>query len=196
MVSVLSCGRTAAAANPIRTLPDAFVDRAVGRIRWEHDIVQVSVCTRLLGTGPARLRGTAMSESSSNRADSARRITPFVALCCFAIAALHCTSPESGGTTGGSTTGSESGTTSDTGDEAPRTATTTTTDTTGTTSQWTAGSESNETGDPPTLDEQLAELLAAQTIPVVPLSPAPAQDPALVALGEALLEPGFAVGTG
>jgi len=156
----------------------------------KHNIVRASpnagVCS---AKRPARLPGTAMSESSTNQAGSARRISPIVALCCFAVATLHCKDPESDGTTGGSTTGSETSTTSDTGDEASTTAATTgttTADTTGTTSEWTAGSESNETGDPPTLDEQLAELLAAQTIPVVPLTPAPAQDPALVALGEAL----------
>ena len=38
----------------------------------------------------------------------------------------------------------------------------------------------------PSLDEQLAELLAAQPVPVVPLAPIPSEDPALFALGEAL----------
>jgi cytochrome c peroxidase len=51
---------------------------------------------------------------------------------------------------------------------------------------WTADPDSSTSGDAPTLDEQLAELLAAQRVPVVPLEPSPAQDPARVALGEAL----------
>lgn len=46
--------------------------------------------------------------------------------------------------------------------------------------------ESGESGEPLDLDELLAELLAVQEVPVTPLEPAPAQDPALVALGEAL----------
>ena len=54
-------------------------------------------------------------------------------------------------------------------------------------SDWLPETEgSGESGEPPTLDETLAELLAEQEIPVVPLEPPPAQDPALVALGEAL----------
>jgi cytochrome c peroxidase len=80
-------------------------------------------------------------------------------------------------------------------------------------SGWTAGPEEGETGEPPSLDEQLADLLAAQEVPVEPLEPPPAQDPALVALGEALFfdpilsgnldvacaschHPGFATGDG
>jgi len=125
------------------------------------------------------------SSSRSNRAGSARRITPIVALSCFAIGALHCTAegpPQDGTTDGGSTTGSQTGTTSSSSEET----TADTAESTDATSEWTAGTASTETGDPPTLDEQLAELLAAQTIPVVPLTPPPAQDPALVTLGEAL----------
>lgn len=105
-----------------------------------------------------------------------------VALCGFGILALNCkdeaTSEATSDATseattdGASTTGQPVGTTSGGADE--------------TTSVWTAGTESGTTGDPPSLDEQLAELLAAQAVPVVPLSPPPAQDPALVALGEAL----------
>ncbi|MBL4684655.1 MAG: hypothetical protein JKY37_08715 [Nannocystaceae bacterium] len=116
---------------------------------------------------------------------SAPRITPMVALCCFAITAPSCTPPEStqNGTTGsGSTTETHPLTTSD-GEETTTAADTTTT---ATTSERTTGLDSGTTGDPPTLDEQLAALLAEQEIPVVPLAPPPAQDPALVALGEAL----------
>lgn len=51
---------------------------------------------------------------------------------------------------------------------------------------WTVDPDDGTTGDFPSLDEQLAEILAQQEVPVVPLEPAPAQDPALVALGEAL----------
>ncbi len=130
-----------------------------------------------------------MSASSSNGADSARRVTRIVALCCFATAALHCNAPEStqdASTEGGSTTGSENDTTSDAGEETTAGTTAATADTTGTTSEWTTDPDSDETGAPATLDEQLAELLAAQAVPVVPLDPPPAQDPALVALGEAL----------
>ncbi len=51
---------------------------------------------------------------------------------------------------------------------------------------WTVDPDGSSSDGAPTLDEQLAEVLAAQEVPVVPLQPAPAQDPALVALGEAL----------
>lgn len=117
----------------------------------------------------------------------ANRIVRVAALCGLAINALHCTTsdpPPEVTTEGTSTSGDQVGTTSGSGEET--TAGTTTTESTGTTSEWTAGPGSSETGEPPTLDEQLSELLAAQAIPVVPLAPPPAQDPALVALGEAL----------
>ncbi len=90
------------------------------------------------------------------------------------------------GTTGGSTTGTNDGTTSADGDTTTADTTAASAGTTGTTSEWTAGMESGTTGDVQSLDEQLAELLAAQEVPVVPLEPPPPQDPALVALGEAL----------
>lgn len=51
---------------------------------------------------------------------------------------------------------------------------------------WTVDPDGSSSGGAPTLDEQLAEVLAMQEVPVVPLEPAPAQDLALVALGEAL----------
>ena len=113
-----------------------------------------------------------------------------VALCCFGITALDCTDTEptseptadatsESTSDGASTTGPPVGTTSGGADE-------TAAEPTETTSAWTVGTASGTTGDPPSLDEQLAELLAAQAVPVVPLSPPPAQDPALVALGEAL----------
>ncbi|MBV1860608.1 MAG: hypothetical protein KUG77_19500 [Nannocystaceae bacterium] len=123
----------------------------------------------------------------SNRADDVHRIAPIVALGLFATTALHCEAPDAtppGGTADSSTT-TETQPPASTSDPTTADTTTTGTEPTGTTSQWTAGTESG-TADPPTLDEQLAELLAAQAIPVAPLSPAPAQDPALVALGEAL----------
>ncbi len=118
-----------------------------------------------------------------------RRRAPIVALCLFAIAALHCTSdaPSSDSSTSDdpSTSGGPTGTTSNLG-EASTADPSSGTDSASTTSEWTAGLESGATGDPPSLDEQLAELLAAQAVPVVPLEPSPAQDPALVALGQAL----------
>ncbi len=126
----------------------------------------------------------------SNRAGSARGSLRVAALCCFAITAVRCTSggsaqQETADT--GSTTGSETGSTVGIGDETTSDTTAVQTDSSsGTTSEWTTSPESDATGEPPTLDEQLAELLAAQAVAVVPLSPPPAQDPALVALGEAL----------
>ncbi|MCR9161283.1 MAG: cytochrome-c peroxidase [Nannocystaceae bacterium] len=53
-------------------------------------------------------------------------------------------------------------------------------------SGWTVDPDGSTTGPAPTLDEQLAEILAAQAVPVVPLDPAPPAHPAAVALGEAL----------
>lgn len=118
-----------------------------------------------------------------------RRIVRVAALCSFATTSLHCTAedPTQGSATdSGSTSGSQADTTSGTAVEAMSESTTTGAESAGTTSEWTTGPDSSETGAPPTLDEQLAELLAAQAVPVVPLAPPPAQDPALVALGEAL----------
>lgn len=123
------------------------------------------------------------------RVDTARRIAPLVALCCYATAALNCTGSapsRDSETHNGGTTEAQAGTTSSRGDGTSAHTTTTGPETTDTTSEWTAGAESSETGAPPSLDEQLAELLAAQAVPVVSLTPSPAQEPALVALGEAL----------
>jgi len=74
------------------------------------------------------------------------------------------------------------------GDESEQTSASSSSDTGESSSSWSpdSGEQSSETGPPPTLDETLAALLAAQEIPVAPLAPLPAQDPALVALGEAL----------
>lgn len=135
-----------------------------------------------------------MPESPRRRAHRgapARHTAAIAALCCFAATALHCQGQDSareGTTDAGSTTGD--GPTTSGNDEITAADTTaadtTAAGTTGTSSEWTAGQESGTTGEAASLDEQLAEMLAAQEVPVVPLEPAPAQDPALVALGEAL----------
>lgn len=112
-----------------------------------------------------------------------------MALFCYASAALHCTGSapsRDSETDSGGTTEAQVGTTSGRGDGTSADTTAAGPEATDATSEWTAGAESSETGAPPSLDEQLAELLAAQTVPVVSLTPSPAQDPALVALGEAL----------
>ncbi|MGH1346362.1 MAG: cytochrome-c peroxidase [Nannocystales bacterium] len=129
-----------------------------------------------------------MHDAQPSRPSPWRHTSSVIALCCFGIASVHCTTPGSTqdpATDGGNSTGLLDPS-SGTGEETTSGSTTGGTDAPETTSGWTAGNESGETGDPPSLDEQLAELLAAQAVPVVPLSAVPAQDPALVALGEAL----------
>lgn len=102
--------------------------------------------------------------------------------CCLGLAA--CGDPQApatgstGSTSGGETAGTpEPGSSSSSGEASGS-------ETRG--GGWTVDPDGSTSGGAPTLDEQLAELLAAQAVPVVPLEPAPAHDPALVALGEAL----------
>lgn len=59
-------------------------------------------------------------------------------------------------------------------------------DSTETADGWTGEGTSSDTGEPVDFDAQIAALLRRQPEPVVPLPDPPAEDPAMVALGEAL----------